>query len=230
MGYKIETNKEILEKHYSHWRETGDVEEEKLDPNYQKMRSFLVSTYDKLKNEGRTTYQIDLPLALSFYTFLNDQPDFAPIYESDYDFWKYIAVYMIPDIVADRHGGDNKAYFYASADKIYPFALYWYVHLSWQGSVEETEKILHRFSTDEILQLVGRPGKLGVSLELFRKMMKRFSTVPKDKWSYVVNGSKQTIVRLILIKNTGKLAVLRPEVYPGGIDGYLDMLFSDYQI
>lgn len=229
MGYKLETNKANLEKHYLRWCETGDIGEAQLDPNYQKMRAFFVETYSKLKSEGKTTYQLDLPLALAFYDFLNKQPDFAPIYESDYDFWKYIAVYVIPDIVADRHGKTNKPYFYASADKIYPFALYWYIHLSWQGSLEETEKILSGFSTDEILQLVGRPGKLGVSLELFRKMMKRFAGIPKEKWTYGANGSKQTIVRLILIKNTGKLSVLRPEVYPGGIDGYLDMLFADYQ-
>jgi hypothetical protein len=229
MGYKLETNNVTIEKHYLHWCETGEIDETKLDPNYQKIRSFFLDTYFKLKQEGKIKYQLDLPLALAFYEFLNKQPDFAPVYESDYDFWKYIAVYAIPDVVADRHGKTNKPYFYASVDKIYPFALYWYIHLSWQGTIEETEKILSGFTTDEILQLVGRPGKLGVNLELFRKMMKRFANIPKEKWSYLINGERNTIFRLILIKNTGKLSVLRPEVYPGGIDGYLDMLFADYQ-
>jgi hypothetical protein len=229
MGYKIETNRANIEKHYMQWCESGNVNESQLDPNYQKIRTFFVETYTKLKQEGKNTYQLDLPLALAFYDFLNKQPDFAPVYESDYDFWRYIAVYVIPDIVADRHGKENKPYFFASADKIYPFALYWYIHLSWQGSISATEQVLSGFSTDEILQLVGRPSKIGINLEFFRKMMKRFSEFPKDKWAITVNGSKTTIVRLILIKNTGKLSVLRPEVYPGGIDGYLDMLFADYQ-
>ena len=49
--------------------------------------------------------------------------------------------------------------FYKKGVRLYSGKLWWYIHLSWQGDLEQTKSILINNSTDTILQIVERPGK-----------------------------------------------------------------------
>ena len=41
------------------------------------------------------------------------------------------------------------------------------------------------------------------------------------------NNKKISLFRLILIYNTSKLTILKPELYPGGVEAYVNMLYYD---
>ena len=232
MGYKIETNQLKIEEQYKYYLKNKIIDESKLDDNYLKLRKYLLGKFDLYTKEKFEKYKFDLMLALDLYEFLNKEKDFAPLYESSYDFWKYIAVYVIPEIIDYRYGcGLEKKFmehYYKKTVRIYPFTLYWYIHLSWQGSREDTHLILESFGTDEILQLVERPSKIGINLELYRTIMYKYHLVPKNLRFKNVSNKKVSLFRLLLISNTCKLAVLRPELYPGGTKAYVDMLYQEH--
>ena len=225
MPYKLLENNKLLNI-YENFKQNQKVREDLLDLNYLKMRKFIKQKYSEYKEKNIEKYDLDLFLALDFYEFLNSQPDFNRTYESSNEFWKYIAICVIPDIIADRHGIDKEEYFHKKSVRIYPYALYWYIHLSWQGNRDDTYQILKNNTTDEILQLVERPTKIGINLELYRKIMYTLSNLDKKDKYTVANDKKITKFRVVLMKNTSKLVLLRPEIYPGGLDKYVEMLFE----
>ena len=226
MPYKILEKEKIINL-YNKYCENQIVNEDFLDENYLKIRKFLLEKYNYYKNQYSQKYELDLNLALDIYEYLNKQKDFNFIYESSVDFWMYLAVCVIPDIVADRHGLYSDEYFYKKNVRIYPYVLYWYIHLSWQGDRDSTYEILKNNTTDEILQLVERPTKIGINLDLNRYIMKRYNEIDKKERNIIINDKKISKFRILLIKNTSKLVIFRPEFYTGGYEKYVDMLFED---
>ena len=194
------------------------------------MRSFLKEKSNYYTNQGLSEYDYDLMLALDLYEFLESQQDFSHIFRASVEFWRYVSVYVIPDIIEKRWGcGLEEKYenhFYKKAVRIYPYTLYWYIYLTWCGSREKTFEMLKDATDDEILNLVERPGKIGINVELMRNFNRRFFSIPKDNRKVFVNGKKVSLYRILLKKNTGKMLVFRPEFYPNGLDGYIDMLFE----
>lgn len=231
LSYKIETNQEKIVDEYDRFCKMGKIDSQQLDDNYKNMRNAFVEKYWELKNQGYLDYKLDLYFGLFIYDYLNNQNDFTNIYESNYNFWRYIAVFVIPDIISDRFGiGTEEKYrthFYKKTVRIYPYTLYWYIHLSWQGDYTSTLELLKDNTTDEILQFVERPSKVGINLELYRTIIKKYSLLRRDDKFININGKKITKFRLVLTKNTCKMLVIRPELYPGGIFEYVNMLFCD---
>jgi hypothetical protein len=76
--------------------------------------------------------------------------------------------------VRDAGGRLNHKRFYAATRRIWLKSLWWYIHLSWQGSAEETFEILKNNATDNINKLIETPGR-GYRLKLFRSMMLEYS-------------------------------------------------------
>lgn len=101
---------------------------------------------------------------------------------------------MIPDIVHARWGM-NASHFYQTSRRIWLKTIWWYIHLSWQNSIDETYKILIGNTTDTILQLVERPG-LGYNVELFREIMKQYANY---------SDSSRNLFRTVLKLNTAKI-------------------------
>jgi hypothetical protein len=99
---------------------------------YVKYNEIKVESKSKT-NKSELHYR-DMHFGLFLYEYLNSQKDFTPKYESSYDFWRYISVCVIPDIVADRWDIDKSDHFYSKPTGIYPFQVYWYIKLSWQGT------------------------------------------------------------------------------------------------
>lgn len=228
MPYKIERDKNKLIEAYNAFVETKEINVNRLDVDFLEIRRFFISTYRKYEMTAKKEYEIDLNVGLDFYEYMNSREQFNSVIECDDVFWKNIAIYVIPDVIASRHNSMNPTYYYSKNLRIYPFVLYWYIKLSWQGNREETYEILKNNSTDEIMQMVERPSTIGINLELNRKIMKKFSEIPQNRKTILINGKLKKVFRLVFLKNTAKLATTRPEIYPGGIDGYVNMLFEDY--
>ncbi len=223
MAYKTLRLDEI-KRRYEQFVNNHLVEEANLDSNYKNLREVCLKKYYEIKaNVGFTSsksslHYIDMNFGFFLYDYLNQQIDFTSKYESNYDFWRYFAVCVIPDIVADRWNINKSDHFYSKPTGIYPFQIYWYIKLSWQGTKEKTLKILEDNQEDQILQLVDRPSSIGVNLELYRRIMYKLSLVDPQK--------RQDVFRAVMLKNTAKLVNIRPELYDGGINAYVDMLYQ----
>ncbi len=223
MAYKTLKLDKIKNK-YEQYLSEHHIDESILDPNYKKLRNACLEAYKSIKSKAASNsnnsdkHFIDMNFGFFLYDYLNQQNDFTPKYESNYDFWRYFAVCVIPDIISDRWDISKSDHFYSKPTGIYPFQVYWYIKLSWQGTKEKTISILEKNQEDQILNLVDRPSSIGVNLELYRRIM--------YKLSFVDPKNRQKIFRAIMLKNTAKLVNIRPELYDGGINAYVDMLYE----
>lgn len=223
MAYKTIKLNEIKRK-YEQFLLTGQVDQSILDSNYQELRKACLKEYDAIKSQAENIsnksdkYFIDMNFGFFLYGYLNQQHDFTPKYESNYDFWRYFAVCVIPDIIADRWEITKSDHFYSKPTGIYPFQVYWYIKLSWQGTKEKTLSVIEKNQEDQILNLVDRPSSIGINLELYSRIMYKLSFIDIKK--------RQKVFRAVMLKNTAKLVNIRPELYDGGIDAYVDMLYE----
>lgn len=223
MAYKTLKLNEIIHK-YKQFLDTHCVDESILDSNYKELRKACLEAYDHIKSEAFSNnnksnkHFIDMYFGFFLFDYLNQQNDFTLKYESNYDFWRYFAVCVIPDIIADRWNVTKSDHFYSKPTGIYPFQVYWYIKLSWQGTKEKTINILKENQEDQILNLVDRPSSIGINLELYR--------IITYKLSFINPNERQKKFRAVMLKNTAKLVNIRPELYDGGIDAYVDMLYE----
>ena len=136
---------------------------------------------------------------------------------ADYEFWRYIALIVMPDLVFDRFRAEDDRHYYSKGLRIWPYTLYWYAHLSWQGNIESTDKILSssRCCSDTILNLVERPGRNGTYIELYRSIM----------YYFVNSNPAKAVDNIKLFRSIMKLALAKPQVidpdlYTGGASVY----------
>ena len=223
MAYKT-LKLEDIKKRYEQYVTYQNVDESNLDPNYKSLREACLTKYNEIKinadsiSSKSSLHYIDMNFGFFLYEYLNQQKDFTSRYESNYEFWRYFAVCVIPDIIADRWNITKSDHFYSKPTGIYPFQVYWYIKLSWQGTKEKTREVLKDNQEDQILQLVDRPSSIGVNLDLYRRIM--------YKLSFVDSKHRQDVFRTVMLKNTARLVNIRPELYDGGIEAYVDMLYQ----
>ena len=188
-----------------------------LDSDYLIMRDYLVEEYNKLKNLGFKDYKLDYRFSLLFYDYFRRKEWMNDRIAADYEFWRYIALKVMPDLVFDRFGADDDKHYYAKGLRIWPYTLYWYAHLSWQGDVESTDKILSssRCCSDTILNLVERPGRNGTYISLYRRIMYYFVNISSTK---PVDNIK--LFRSIMKLALAKPQVIDPDLCVGGASDY----------
>ncbi len=188
-----------------------------LDSDYLIIRKYLVEEYNKLKNLGYKDYQLDYRFSLLFYDYFRQKEWMTDRIAANYEFWSYIALIVIPDLVLDRFETKDDKHYYAKGLRIWPYTLYWYAHLSWQGDVKSTDKILSssRCCSDTILNLVERPGRNGTYIDLYRSIMYHFVNCNPAK---AVDNIK--LFRSIMKLALAKPQVIDPDLYTGGASVY----------
>lgn len=168
-----------------------------------------------------TEYNIDLYVGLDLYEILNTKFGFCERLASQDDIWRYLSIVIIPDIIHKRHGLKASRYF-EHPRRIWLKSLWWYIHLSWQGSKEKTFEILKHNTTDNIVQLIERTGLNGYRVEFSRKLMSELYYRFKD-----LPGSQRTsLFRRIQKLSTARTKVIEPNLIDGGIDAYVKGLFE----
>lgn len=189
----------------------------KLDSDYLNIRNYLVKKYHELKQSGYKDYKLDYRFSLLFYDYFRQKEWMTDRIAADYDFWSYIALIVIPDLVFDRFGAEDDKHYYAKGLRIWPYTLYWYTHLSWQGNLESTNKILSssRCCSDTILNLVERPGRNGTYIDLYRSIMFHFVNSIQTK---AVDNIK--LFRSIMKLALAKPQVIDPDLCTGGASEY----------
>lgn len=172
--------------------------------------------YDKygLDSVDKLGYDFDLLFGLKVYKILNTEIGFTHRVASNDAIWRYLSIKVIPDIVHSRWGKNEVRTL--TSRRIWLKNLWWYIHLSWAGSFEDTYQLLKENTTDTVVQLVERPG-VGYYTELYREFMKQYANI---------NDSSRNIFRRALKLNTALLPVTYPELMDGGIPAYVSYIFS----
>lgn len=174
--------------------------------------SFLSDEKNKIKS-----YSFDLHIGLYMYQILEEEYDFNERFAAQDEIWRYISLEVLPDLVYERYGIEEKR-FYKEKRRIWLRSLWWYIHLSWQGTEEATYEVLKESSTDEINQLVDRSGSDGYRLDLTREIMRQHKIYSKDL------GSRN--LRRILVLNTVRINMIEPGLVEGGTNKYVEELYA----
>ena len=194
-----------------------------LDEVYMGIRTDLENLFSEIERENITgEYEIDVHYGLKLYDYLS-QKGFNNRGASDDGFWRYLSVAVIPHIVEKRWSREQVEHFWNHTTRIWLSSIWWYVYLSWQGSIEATKETLLKpgFSTDTIMNLVERTGRDGTYVNVYRTIMKYQSQVKSDN---------ANIFRAIMKLNTAKLMVIAPQLCPDKIDGYVKSIYAEKDI
>ncbi len=163
-----------------HWRAFDTIE---YDESYSGFRQELLDSFKNalIETDGKMNYLLDLRVGLCLYRLMPLGKDFSIVSANDDDIWRYISVKVMPDITYMRYPdpakGDvriNSKRFYRGIRRIWLKTLWWYIHLSWQGTEEKTFEVLKNNATDNINKLIETPGK-GYRLSLYRNLMREYS-------------------------------------------------------
>ena len=209
----------------------------KLDPatdyddSYQGLRDELVEAYNRVLEYGgnnRIDYLLDLIVGLKLYNVLSPDNGFTTIQANNDDIWRYISVKVMPDMTYLRYPDPEKAVtqtggrlnhkrFYSHTRRIWLKSLWWYIHLSWQGSAEDTFEVLRGNTVDNINKLIETPGR-GYRLPLFRAMMKEYHNTRPHVGKDFARFTKM---------NNAKCVLIEPALTEGGEQQYAKRLLAE---
>ena len=171
------------------------------DESYNELRKKIIDIYCKYKEKGG--YEVDVRIGLCLYGELSKKNGFTNVLANDDDIWRYLSCIVFPDITnlryppskTDRNEGHrlNTKRFYLHTRRIWLKTLWWYIHLSWQGTENSTYKVLKDYGTDTISDFIERPGK-GYRLALYRSLMKEYSKVHTKSANLFNRIQKQNLV------------------------------------
>lgn len=216
-------NREEARKLFDQYVFYGEIPEtalNKLNSSYLEIRKEILRIEEISKSKN--LYEFDLEFALNLYDYLNSQTFFNDTVAGNNDFWRFLCVCVVPDLVARRHGL-VASHFYEKPGRIYLQAMWWFIHMSYQGSYRLTYNALKGLNTDYILQLVERQGRDGFYLEVYREIIKVISKLPYVLVNRKVNGAN--LFRRVLIQNTAKQDNYNLTV-DGKADVYVRALFK----
>ena len=171
-------------------------------------------------------YPIDVEVGLDVYDYLS-RNGFTAVEASDDDIWRFISIKVFPDLTYLRYpdpeketreqgGRINRKRFFSHTRRIWIKTLWWYVHLSWQGSVNATRAVLADNGANIISHFIETPGK-GYRVDLYRTLM-RYYADREDK------GDK--LFRSVAKLNGAECRNIEPALLPGGVAEYCHVLFS----
>lgn len=164
------------------------------------------------------SYQVDYLFGLRLYTLLNEKYQMSIRTASSAEMWRFLSVRVVPDVVDLRYGVDHPDRFWKKPKRLWLRVLWWYIYLSWQGSIEATAEALKDNSTDEIAQLVDRCGRGGYRVELYREIMRQHSLLDP------VERRQSEIFRKVMVLNTARVQAIEPGLVLGGEQQYVSDL------
>ncbi len=218
------------EEKFNHYSTSGEFE---CPKDYKDLRTDLEKCFtdtltvlgikEEQISQKNNSYQVDLFFGLQLYVILNNKYGMNIRTASNSGMWRFLSICVVPDLVKKRYGIDHPDRFWKKPRRIWLRVLWWYIHLSWQGNLVETNRILKDNSTDEILQLVDRCGRTGYRVDLYREIMKKFSELDLGK------RKRLQLFRKIMVLHTARVQVLEPELALNGYKGYVNKL-CDYFI
>ena len=213
----------------SEWiNSNGDIP--KLTSEYIKIREELITIHNEVRKNYSKDYEIDLYFGIKLYNYFLGIQGFNMRVASDDDFWRYLSLKVVPDLVCTRWGLDNASHYYERTTRIWLKTIWWYIHLSWQGDEQSTVEVLVNNTTDEILNLVERAGRKGYYVEVYRNIMYFYSKVPMERKYIKKDKGTDRLFRQIMILNTARTTVMEPSLCLGGEREYVKGIFKDLNL
>lgn len=208
-----------------------------VEGDYIKIRTDIQEFCKKVREEcpkdiAKKDYYIDAHIGILLYDYLWKQPGFNLRAAANDDFWRYLSIKVVPDVVADRWGKDNESHYWSKPARIWLRSIWWYVHLSWQGDMTTTARVLEAscFTTDSILNLEERTGRNGTFINVYRYIMYYYSRIPQavlEDYDKNTKSQSDGLFRIVMKLNTAKSVVIDPALYLGGEKEYVKSLFMD---
>lgn len=197
---------------------------------YQDLRILIMKAYKESLEEleidskelsnYKNIYKFDCIFAIKLYNiFLDGEYKIKERIASNDGVWRYIQLCVVPEIIVDRWGKDNKDRFYKVSRRLYLKILWWYVYLSWNNNLDETKKIIidDVNTSDTLAQLVERSGRNGYRIELYRTIMKKKTD----------NKINTVEFRKLMVLNSARVKVINPYLVNGGIEEYVENLINN---
>lgn len=193
-----------------------DISSPEMEEVRQKLLA-IVSLYDSTARgnaSGPGAY--DMKVGLALYGILAEAGmDIRTA--ADDGWWRFLSLRVLPDLVKSRWDTAPPVRYWMGRSRIWLRAIWWTVHLTWQGSEENTRKVLQDVTTDTVVQLVERPGKGGFRVDLTRLIFKKRRLRTPSQYQF----------RAIMKLNTAQIVLKEPLFCEGGLSGYVDALFAD---
>ncbi len=199
------------------------------DPSYAELRSIGLEAFERPGGASlptRKMYPIDVEVGLGVYDYLS-RNGFTAVEASDDDIWRFISIKIFPDLTylrypdpeketRERGGRINRKRFFSHTRRIWIKTLWWYVHLSWQGSVDDTRVALADNGANIISHFIETPGK-GYRVDLYRALMRHYAG-RDDKSDKLFRSAAKL--------NGAECRNVEPALLPGGVDEYCRVLFD----
>lgn len=209
--------------------ENPNWNEVSVDESYTELADLLYDIYIKAEKETKKSkYLLDLYFAIGMFEIIGDSPwedstsskwNMTVKDASDNGIWRFLSLHVANKIIYKRWSSSDNI-----ADRIclkparnYLKSLWWYIYLSKQKTKVATFSVLHNNSTDTIVSLVERTGTNGYDRELIRLLMSKVMEVKTNK---------EIIFRKLMKFHHAFSINIEPNLYEGGIGGYVSMLFS----
>ena len=213
-------NLKLSQRQFDEMVKSGSFLHDASSPEMEEVRRKLfaiVSMFDltaRSNASGPGAY--DMKVGLALYQVLGEAGmDIRTA--ADDGWWRYLSLRVLPDLVKSRWDSAPPVRYWKGRSRIWLRALWWTVHLTWQGTEENTRKVLESVTTDTVVQLVERPGKGGFRIDLTRLIFGM-------RW---LRKPSQDQFRAIMKLNTAQIVLKEPVFCEGGLFGYVDGLFAD---
>ena len=215
--YKVE----VAERHFAKLTNPMDTSKIVLPDHWNEVRKMILREWNDACEESRFissyNYEFDVVFGIKLYQLLNEKIGFTNRVASDDNVWRFLSLKVVPDLVIKRYGLKPE-HFYKMSKRIWLKNIWWYIRLAWEGNAEDTKRLLSKYSTDTILQLVERSG-LGYYVSVDHEILKKLGNI-EDR------SNLRSVLRSVLKLNTAWLATTSPELYECGVQGYVADLFD----
>ena len=214
----METDRAAAQQRFAAMEVAGQFGPGTLLPDYAQIRHEMLAALPPPPASRTARGRYDVEAGLALYRIL-DCRGFTRRQAASDGFWRHLSLEVLPDLVAARWEDYQPARFWSSRSRIWLRAVWWFVHLSWQGNEQDTRVILDGITTDDMVQLVERPGRHGFRIGLCRAIM-RARALRRAREA----GSER--FREIMTLNTVKAVMTEPELHEKGLDGYVAGLYA----
>ena len=230
----IEYNRELALRTLDSWRINQELPS--VNSEFLLLRNYLTELFVSIKEEihgkDRKDYLTDVLFGIGLYKYLQKQEWFNLRTAANDGFWRYISVAVIPHLVSERWGISKDDYFWKKSNRLWPKTTWWYIHLAFHNSLDETKEILFskNLNSDVVQGIVDRSGKKGTYIEVYRELILQYSLL---EYSTIVKFKKQltfgsdSLFRAIMRLNTARCLVIDPCLVPDGVKGYVKSLIDD---
>jgi len=152
-------NVKLSQRHFDEMVKNDVFLPDTSNPEMEELRRQLITNLPPYDSTARRNASgpgaYDMKVGLVLYRVLADAGlDIRTA--ADDGWWRFLSIRVLPDLVKSRWDSTPPERFWKGRSRIWLRAMWWTVHLTWQGSEESTRKVLESVTTDTIVRFQGR--------------------------------------------------------------------------